>query len=141
VTFYSGQYINSAGVRVTGGPIAGFSFTNNLLKHNAYGIFGSGQSYGNGTLAYYAPGAVVLGNVMATNSSIASRYPPGNMFPSVAAFDATFLNAVAGDYRLVAGSPYVAAGTDGRNIGCDLMTLPAPVSTPLAPAGLRITAR
>ncbi|HEY6614377.1 MAG TPA: hypothetical protein VIZ32_07660, partial [Vicinamibacterales bacterium] len=67
VTFYSGQYINSVGVRVTGGPIAGFSFTNNLVQHNAYGIFGSGQSYGNGTLAYYTPGAVVQGNAMATN--------------------------------------------------------------------------
>ncbi len=42
VTFYSGQYTNSAGVKVTGGPIAGFSFTNNLVRHNAYGIFGIG---------------------------------------------------------------------------------------------------
>ena len=70
-------------------------FTNNLLQHNAYGIFGSGQSYGNGTLAYYAPGAVVQGNVMATNSSVASRYPPDNLFPSLAAFNATFQNAAA----------------------------------------------
>ena len=138
VTFYSGQYPNSAGVTVTGGPIAGFSFTNNLVQHNAYGIFGTGQSYGNGTLAYYTPGAVVQRNVLATNSSMASRYPPDNLFPSLAAFNATFRNARGRDYRLVAGSPYAGAGTDGRNLGCDFTTLPAPLPTPYAPHGLRI---
>ena len=81
VTFYSGSYINASGASVTGGPIAGFVFTNNLLQHNAYGIFGSGQAYGNGTLAYYAPGAVVQRNVMATDKSVASRYPADNQFP------------------------------------------------------------
>ncbi len=99
-----------------------------------------GQSYGNGTLAAYAPGAVVQGNVMATNSSVASRYPPGNLFPSVAAFNATFQDAVRRDYRLVAGSPYAGAGTDGRDIGCDLDAA-VPLPAPPAPAGFRITAR
>jgi hypothetical protein len=137
ISFYSGQYTTLTGARVTGGPILGFVFTNNLLKHNTYGIFGSGQAYGNGTLAYYTPGAIVMRNVMATNSSIASRYPPDNQFPTVAAFLANFQNPGAQNYRLVAGSPYINAGLDGKSIGCDIgagQTGPAPN----APAGLRI---
>ena len=134
VTFYSGSYINASGAKVNGGPVTGFVFRNNLLPHNAYGLFGTGQAYGNGSLAYYAPGAVVQRNVMATNSSLASRYPPDNQFPSLAAFYVTFQNAAAQDYRLAPGSPYIGAGTDGKNIGCDLIMFYVP---PPSPRGLR----
>ena len=40
VNFYLGVYMNSSGVKVTAGPIRGFVFTNNMGKHNTYGIFG-----------------------------------------------------------------------------------------------------
>jgi hypothetical protein len=118
MTFYSGSYINSSGARVTGGPILGLVFTNNMTKHNAYGIFGSGQSPGTGSLSYYTPGAVVRRNVLATDNSVASRYPPDNFFPTLAAFNAGFVDPAERDYRLVATSPYIDAGTDGRDIGC-----------------------
>jgi hypothetical protein len=137
VTFYRGQYPNSSGVMVNGGPVLGFVFSNNLLKHNDYGIFGSGQAYGNGTLAYYAPGAVVQRNVFASNSSIASRYPADNLFPSVTAFMGGFQNAGSFDYRLLPTSPYLRAGTDGRDIGCDLIVQQL-VSRPKQPKGLRV---
>ena len=117
VTFYSGSYINSSGARVTGGPIVGFSYTNNMAKHNAYGIFGSGKSIGLGSLNYYAPGAVVIANVFATDTSQASRYPAGNFFPTVVAFTAGFVNAALRDYHLVPSSPYIGAGTGGADIG------------------------
>ena len=120
ITFYSGSYINSSGARVNGGPIVGFSYTNNLAKHNAYGIFGSGKSIGLGSLNYYAPGHVVTHNVFATDTSQSSRYPPGNFFPTVAAFTAGFGNAAQRDYRLVSSSPYINAGTDGADIGAPL---------------------
>ena len=120
ITFYSGSYINSSGVRVNGGPIYGFSYTNNLAKHNAYGIFGSGQSIGIGSLNYYAPGSIVTRNVFATDTSHASRYPAGNFFPTLAAFTAGFVNAAQRDYRLVPASPYINAGTDGADIGAPL---------------------
>ena len=74
---------------------------------------------------------------MASDKSVASRYPADNQFPSLTAFNATFLNAAAQDYRLVLGSPYVNAGTDGKNIGCDFTTLYA-VAPPAGPAGLRL---
>jgi hypothetical protein len=116
-TFYSGSYINASGTRVTGGPVVGFVFTNNLMKHNAYGIIGNSQAYGNATLTYYTAGAVVRRNVFATDRSLASRYPPDNFFPTVAAFLANFVNPPVKDYTLVPGSPYIGAGTDGTNLG------------------------
>jgi hypothetical protein len=141
ITFYSGMYVNAAGVRVNGGPVVGFVFTNNLLKHNTYGIIGSGQGYGNQTLAYYAPGAVVLRNVMASNTAVASRYPADNQFPSVQTLMATFRDPAAFDYRLVSGSAYINASLDSRNIGCDTATLPAFGSRPVSPGGVRVTVR
>jgi hypothetical protein len=105
-----------------GGAIFGFVFTNNMIKHNAYGIFGSGKGFDLASLNYYAPGAVVRRNVMAGGS--ASRYPPDNFFPTVAVFNASFVNMGGHDYRLVAGSPYIGAGTDGLDIGCSFAGLP-----------------
>jgi hypothetical protein len=125
-------------VLVDDGAVPGFRFTNNLMPHNTYGIFGSGQAYGNSTLAYYAPGAIVRRNVMASNSSVASRYPPDNQFPTVSAFMASFQNAAAQNYRLVAGSPYIGAGTDGKDIGCDLGSGASSVPVPAAPSGVRV---
>jgi hypothetical protein len=118
VLFYSGTYVNSSGTKVTAGPVRGFVFTNNMGKHNDYGIFGSGQSMGTASLNYYAPGSVVRRNVLASDTSVASRYPPDNFFPTVAAFTAGFTDPANRDYRLVSWSPYVDAGTDGRDIGC-----------------------
>jgi hypothetical protein len=121
MSLYAGSYIDSNGVRVTGGPIAGLVFTNNLIRHNAYGIFGSGQAYGNGALNFYAPGALVRRNIMASDKSVASRYPPDNQFPSTAVFLTHFLNPSVRDYRLVTSSTYVAAGLDGLDLGCTLL--------------------
>jgi hypothetical protein len=137
VTFYSGSYLDANGASVPGGPISGFRFTNNMLKHNAYGIFGSGQAFGTGSLNFYAPGAVVTNNVMASDTSVSSRYPAGNFFPTVAAFLAGFENAAASNYRLLSTSPYVRAGSDGRDIGY-APTLAVYGTAPAAPAALRI---
>jgi hypothetical protein len=118
VTFYSGSYINSSGTRVTGGPIYGFSYKNNIAKHNAYGLFGSGKSIGLGSLNYYTPGHVVTRNVFASDRSYTANYPAGNFFPTVSAFYAGFVNSTNRDYRLVPTSPYIDAGTDGLDLGC-----------------------
>jgi hypothetical protein len=137
VTFYSGNYINSSGASVSGGPVTGFVFTNNLVRHNAYGIFGTGQAFGNGSLSYYAPGAVVRRNAIASDTAITSRYPADNLFPTLAAFNASFRNVGGQDYQLAASSALVAAGTDGRDIGCDFGIV-ATVLPPVVPGGLRI---
>jgi hypothetical protein len=118
VTFYFGSYITPSGSRVTAGTISGFVFTNNLIRHNAYGIFGSGQSFGNVSLNYYAPGAVVRRNGFASDANIASRYPPDNVFQPFVTFMANFLDPNARDYRLVPSSMFIDAGLDGRDLGC-----------------------
>jgi len=117
ITFYSGSYYDANGVRVTAGPTTGLVFTNNMMKHNAYGIIGNSQAYGNATLNYYAPGAVVRRNVFAMDTSKASRYPADNFFPTLAVFNACFVNAAQKNYDFVASCPFVGAATDGTNVG------------------------
>jgi len=124
VTLYAGHYPTASGQKVTAGPVTGFVFTNNLLRHNAYGIFGSGQGWGQGALNAYAPGAVVRRNVMASDRG-GDRYPSDNFFPPLAEFSAGFEDMNAAKYWLGTRSHYVGAGTDGRDVGCDFTKLPA----------------
>ncbi len=95
--------------------IPGFRFTNNLTKHNAYGIFGNGVGTGTRAIDVYFPDGVFRGNVMAGGP--ASRYPSGNFFPSVQQFMADFVDADKGDYRLSPRSSYRRAASDGADIG------------------------
>jgi hypothetical protein len=96
--------------------VTGFRFANNLALHNTYGIWGEGTAgLGTPTINAYFSGTGVTRNVLAGGDS--SRYPAGNFFPTVAAFNAEF---VSGTYRLRAASPYRNAGTDGRDIGADM---------------------
>jgi hypothetical protein len=54
--FHTGNIISAYG------PASpGFVFTNNILKHNSYGIFGVNQSPGNGTLGAYFLGQLSAG--------------------------------------------------------------------------------
>jgi hypothetical protein len=125
-------------VIVDNGASQGFVFTNNLMKHNTYGIIGANSSTGNATLATYFPNAVIRRNVLAGGN--ATLYPPDNFFPDLATFWAQFVNYSGGNYALVSGSPYVNKGTDGKNIGVDVVALaaaragsPAPSTSNAAP--------
>lgn len=117
VLFYFGTIVNSSGQRVTAGPVSGFAFINNMTRHNGYGIFGSGQTMGTVSLQHYAPGYIVRRNVLASDKSVASRYPSDNFFPSLAVFDAGFTDIANRNYELVPSSPYVGKATDGTDIG------------------------
>lgn len=126
--------------------IAGFQYTNNAQRHNAYGINGANFGFGNGVLAAYFPESVVRGNWLSGGS--ASRYPAGNLFAG--AFAGAFANAAAGDYRLAAGSILAGAATDGTAIGADMSVLLAwtagvveglPMGRPDAPGNLRVIGR
>ena len=120
-------------VGIDDGQSSGFVFTNNLARHNDYGIFGSGAGSGNGALSAYFPGAVVQRNVFAGGPS--SLYPAGNWFPSLSSLLGQFVAPGSGDYRLVAGSPYVGAGTDGRDLGADIGALTAVMQGSTPPPG------
>ena len=119
-----------------GAPSPGFVMTNNIIRHNDYGIYGQGTATGNNTLNTYFPGAAFRRNVLVGGD--AQLYPADNYHPGALAV-VPFVNAAAGDYRLLAGSPFSGAGTDGKDVGCDFGSLhaalsgaPAPDATPVS---------
>jgi PKD repeat protein len=119
--------------------IYGLQFTNNMTRHNAYGIHAASQSYGNGAIAAYFPDGIVTANLLAGGSP--TRYPPGNYFNND--FDAQFMDPANGDYRLVPGSPYRTLSTDGVSLGADVQAIlnqPPTEAPPAAPSGLTATA-
>lgn len=105
-------------VQLDGPPVLGFTFTNNLAKHNAYGIIGTSHGVGADSIAAYLPASAITQNVLA--GGVGSRYPSGNSFPTVPQFEAQFVSYSGGDYRLVAGSPWRGAGIDGGDLGAPL---------------------
>jgi len=110
-------------VLADGDPIPSFVFTNNIAPHNQYGILGSGAGFGNDALAVYFPNAIVRRN--AIGGANPSLYPPDNFYPDMATFNAQFVDVDANDFRLVTGSIFNGAGTDGRNLGVDFAALAA----------------
>lgn len=82
----------------------GLVVRDNLGLNNAYGFMGEGVATGKPVLARYYPDAVFEGNVLAGGRP--SDYPPGNLFPTVEAFKAQFVDFAAGDYRLKPGSTF-----------------------------------
>jgi hypothetical protein len=118
-----------------GGASANFVFTNNVMAHNDYGVFGGGQSPGNLSLSVYFPNAVFRKNLIAGANG--DLYPSDNLYPpSLAA--AKFVNAARGDYRLAQNSPLKRHGTNGTDIGCDIEALRAALGETernLLPAG------
>jgi hypothetical protein len=99
-------------------PITNMRYTNNLSAHNSYGLMGAGYLYGTASFAAYLPDGIVTNNVLA--GGMASRYPAGNFFPTVADWQGGFVNFTGGDYALAASSPFVHAATDGTAIGADV---------------------
>lgn len=110
-------------VEAMSGGATGFVFTNNIARHNTYGVKGQGTASGNQTLAKYFPSAVFKGNVLAGGT--ASWYPSGNYFPPAADFLSQFVSPSTGDWRLASVSIYNNKATDGADVGANLGTLQA----------------
>ena len=104
----------------------GFAFTNNMSVHGLYGIKGDSTAVGTGTLTAYTAGYVVTANVLAGGN--ASAYPAGNFFPSIATWQANFLDFASRNYRLLAASVYRNAGTDGLDLGADIDRIEAAIN-------------
>jgi hypothetical protein len=111
-------------------PMTRATVTNNLAAHNAYGVGGSSYGFGLTAINAYLPGAVFSRNVLAGGA--ASRYPAGNFFPAVAAWQAGFVDFAAGDYRLSPSSPYKNAATDGADLGADIARVNASAGNALS---------
>jgi hypothetical protein len=125
-------------ITVAGDPIAEFEFTNNVARHNTYGIFGAGVGTGNAALARYFPGAVVARNVFSGGN--ASKYPAGNEFPSAADFEAHFADYAGADYALRSGTNWERTATDGLDLGAAVEDLRISVAGAIADPPQIVTA-
>jgi hypothetical protein len=92
-------------------------FTNNIAPHNEYGVMGDSSSVGNPTIQRYFPGGVFKKNVIIGGRN--NIYPPENFFPA----SIEFADRNNGDFRLKTGSQFHEAGTDRKDIGCDVAGL------------------
>jgi hypothetical protein len=102
-------------IQVDGPPIDGFTLTNNVARHNRYGIIGSGHAPGTDSIKAFFPKAVISRNVLAGGS--ASDYPAGNRFPSTSEFEAHFVDYAHGNFAVRPNTDWAAAGTDGLDLG------------------------
>jgi hypothetical protein len=121
---HTGNVVTVYGKR-DGAPavVEGFRFRDNLMRHNKYGVKGESIAVGSPTLDAYFRSLTFDRNALAGGK--ASEYPAGNYFPTVEQFDGAFVNAAAGNFALVAGSPFRSAASDGGPLGADLATLNA----------------
>jgi hypothetical protein len=106
--------------------VDGFLFRDNLMRHNTYGVKGDRSGVGQQTLADFFRNSVFDRNALAGGD--ASRYPAGNLFPSIAEFEASFVNAPAGNFTLVPSSPFRTAASDGGPLGADVARVNAAVA-------------
>ena len=108
-------------------PNLRFIYRNNISRHNDYGIFGSGSSIGNPTIAKYFPGSIITGNVIVKEvnapQNAESLYPAENFFPeSMQAVG--FVDYERGNYRLRPGSRFHGKAAGGADAGADFDKLP-----------------
>ena len=115
----------------------GLVFTNNIVMTGDYPVWNTGG--GSTACAFNGTPAAKIANCFTTytfnnNVLIASpavdqppSWPAGNFFPATpdAVGFARFKQGGGGDYQLQPQSPYVNAGTDGRNLGADIVGLQA----------------
>lgn len=116
----------------------GLVIRDNLFSEGGYGVFGSGIGEGALALGAYYSSYVYLKNNAAGRASYI--YPVGNSF--VLTPQVGFIDYAAGNYRLVSGSLFKNAATDGKDVGVDMNALlaaqgattptpiPAPIPTP-----------
>jgi len=112
--------VNASGVvQIDGPPVLGFVYTNNLSKYGNYGITGQPDTDRANTAIKRLPAGI--GDHPQRDRRWAGRsYPAGKQFP----FHRTVRDAVRlfcrRRLRLIAGSPWRSAGTDGQDLGAPL---------------------
>jgi hypothetical protein len=120
----------------TTAPMYGFVFTNNLISTGRYPVWNSGgsSSCAVADLPITTISKCFTTYTFANNALIgtpsafpASVWPSGNIFPQTAdSVDfMNFNNADGGNYELLSGSLYKNKGTDGKDLGADVVGLNA----------------
>ena len=120
-------------------PASSFVFTNNIVSNNQYGVFGDyGVGIGTTAISAYFPGSSFARNAIV--GGLASNFPDNNYFPSSLAA-VGFVDRANHNYALAPGTPYVRAGTDGKDVGVDFTAMaaatagsPGPLPARLAPS-------
>lgn len=103
--------------------IDNLTITNNLLQHADFGVAGNNTGGGTQALNTYATSWTFRKNTVA--GAPASSYPADNFYPTVAQWQAEFVDYANHDFHLKPGSPYRGAGTDGKDLGVDMAGLEA----------------
>jgi hypothetical protein len=132
-----GSHIMSMGnVNYTTAPMYGLVFTNNLLITGRYPVWNTG---GATSCAYFDVPVTSITKCFTTvtfsNNVLAatplafppSKWPSNNLFPATTD-DVGFVNynnGNGGNYELQANSPYTSKGTDGKDLGADIVGLNA----------------
>jgi hypothetical protein len=117
-------------------PMHGFVFTNNLISTGRYPVWNSGgtSSCAIGDLPVTSISKCFTTYTFANNALIGtpSAFPPsvwpsGNIFPQTtdSVGFMSFNNANGGNYELQSGSLYKNKGTDGKDLGADVVGLSA----------------
>ena len=96
------------------------------MSNSAYGVKGDSEGVGNGSLAYYAPGASFTGNVVIGGSASSYTSYPGNYFPG----SVSFVNPSTGNYAISGANPYGAAGDQFINVTAAPPVVTPPIATP-----------
>lgn len=99
-----------------GAPSPDFVFSNNIMRHNEYGVIGDGVGVGNVALKTYFPLVSFTNNILIGGQK--ANYPGGNKFP-VAWGEIGFTDRENSDFRLTKTSSYKGTGSDGKDPGCD----------------------
>lgn len=102
--------LNPANIIMTeGDPTEDLRFAGNIVRHNEYGIIGSGTGPGQQTIERYMPGAELTGNVIVGGNMLS--YPDGNTF--AVSMDEVLANSKDGDFRVAQSKRgAVTAGAD-----------------------------
>jgi hypothetical protein len=127
--FQSNQIIIADGI-----PSTNFVYQNNITPHNMYGVKGAGHASGNPSLTDSFPHFVFQKNVIediAGSGIPQSSYPVDTFFPPDWAA-VRFVNYAGGNYALAPSSPYKNAGTDGKDIGADIVGIDTATASAIA---------
>ena len=106
------------------------TFTNNMARHNQYGVKGQSTGIGTPSLTGHTKAYSWTNNVLAGATGF--PYPAVTWMPTVSEYLAQF----DPEYRLTAQSIYHDKGTDGRDLGFDWIA--AAMRRPQAPGNVRV---
>jgi hypothetical protein len=132
MSLYHGTVWNAGATAARPGNYAveHLTFTNNMTRHNQYGVKGQATAVGTPSLTANAVSYVWTNNVLGGGAGF--PYPSITWLPAMVDYQASFTS----DYRLVPGSPYVGAATDAKDVGVIWGATAMPVL--LSPSSLRI---